>query len=233
MMSTIEGLRALCEVKVDGGSLVGTEKARLFFVPDGGKPETVQSFDSIPTRDQWYTPWGGPPDVRSVTVTPAGTVLVNVHVGGVWRGRLDGPTWDEVVAVDDDTHQVLAATSAPGVVVVAAAVGFGWSRDDGQTFKWTTAGLHATYCRAVAVAGDWVLVSASNGPFTKDGRLYRRLLAADGQEPFERCINGLPDVMPSNIDTHQLVADGDTVTVHLEDGREFRSLDAGATWSAA
>src|SRR5581483_984999 len=93
---------------------------------------TVRSFDDIPTRSEWYTPWGGPPDTRSLTVTADGTPLVNVHVGGVWRGDADG--WNEVIDVDSDTHQVLASVDDPSVVIAAASVGFGSSHDGGRTF---------------------------------------------------------------------------------------------------
>ncbi|HEY1280763.1 MAG TPA: hypothetical protein VGF22_13890, partial [Acidimicrobiales bacterium] len=64
----------------DGSQLVGTDEAHVYV--DG---RLVESFDAIPTRDEWYTPWGAPPDVRSATQASDGTVLVNVHVGGVWR----------------------------------------------------------------------------------------------------------------------------------------------------
>src|SRR4051812_25569817 len=97
--------------------LAGTAEAHLFRLEPFG---VVESFDAIPTRDEWYTPWGGPPDTRSITVTADGAVLVNVHVGGVWRDA--GIGWDEVIPVDDDTHQILASPSGPSLVVAAAAV---------------------------------------------------------------------------------------------------------------
>jgi hypothetical protein len=99
---------------------------------------------------------GGPPDTRSITVAADGTPFVNVHVGGVWRGDDDGE-WREVIDVDHDTHQILAADDA---VVAAAAVGYGQSNDGGRTFSWSTDGLHDTYCRAVAIADGIVLVTA-------------------------------------------------------------------------
>ena len=183
------------------GRSLGTDEAHLFLVDEDGGSSLVESFDRIPGREHWYTPWGAPAATRSLTVTPDGVPLVNVHVGGVWRGDAGLREWTEVVPVDDDTHQVLAAVSGP-IVVVAAAVGFGLSVDGGQTFTWTTDGLHASYCRAVALAGDHVLVSASTGPFTKQGAVYRR--SVSGREAFERCTDGLPDWFPFNIDTFQL-----------------------------
>jgi hypothetical protein len=73
-----------------------------------------------------------------------------------------------------------------------------------------------------------VLVTASNGPFTKHGAVYRRAL--DSDEPFTRCANGLPEWFDGNIDTFQLAAKGSTVAIGTEDGLVFVSTDAGASW---
>jgi hypothetical protein len=217
--------RALCLAVGPSGLLIGTSEAHLLEVVTGSfSVSPVESFDRIPTRDQWYTPWGGPPDTRSITVMPDGTPLVNVHVGGVWRGEEAG-RWREVVDVENDTHQILAAGDA---VVAAAAVGFGQSEDDGRTFSWTTNGLHDTYCRAVTVADDVALVSASTGPFTHHAAVYVRAL--DSAEPFVRCDDGLPEWFQSNIDTFQLAARGSVVALGTDTGEVFVSEDAGASW---
>ena len=210
-------LRAWCVADYDGRPLVGTAEAGLFLGAD-----RVASFDAVPTRGDWYTPWGAPPDVRSLAVAPDGTVFVNVHVGGVWRAEsLDGP-WTEVVAVDDDTHHVVALPGA--IVVVAAAVGFGMSMDGGRSFTWTANGLHGSYCRAVAVADDTVLLAASTGPFTKAGAVYRRSL--HGDEPFLQST----ETFPFNVDTFQLAGSGSVAAFGTEDGRVFVSESAGRQW---
>jgi hypothetical protein len=219
--------RVWCVAPSGDGAVVGTEAARLFTVSADGVAAPVVSFDEIPTRDEWYTPWGAPPDTRSLTVVD-GTLLANVHVGGVWRDNADSG-WDEVVDVDSDTHQVVAGPPGSGVVAIAAAVGFGLSTDGGRTFSWTAAGLHGSYCRAVAVAGDWAVLTASTGPFTERGAVYRRRLD-DTEGAFERCSVGLPVWFPSNIDTHHVAADGNDVVFGTDDGRLFRSTDGGATW---
>ena len=214
----------LCLADSATGVVVGTARARLLtFDAEHGAATPVDSFDEIPSRDQWYTPWGGPPDTRSLAVDDTGTVFVNVHVGGVWRGDDDG-SWTEIVGRDDDTHQVLATG---GSIVVAAAVGFGQS-NDGRSFRWTTDGLHATYCRAVAVAGDHVLLTASTGPFSNQGAVYRRRL--DSDDAFVKCTSGLPEWFDGNVDTFQLAARGSDVALGTHDGRVFVSDDAGASW---
>jgi hypothetical protein len=226
--TTTAPLSGQCVVPYGDGALVGTEQAHLFEIDLRGFTKPVDSFDQIPTRDTWYTPWGAPPDTRSLTVTSDGVALVNVHVGGVWRG--DANSWTEVVPVDNDTHQVLAATSGSRVLV-AAAVGFGSSTDNGRTFTWITDGLHATYSRAVALAGDFVLLTASTGPRTERGAVYRRPADSDG--PFERCRDGLADWFPFNIDTFQLAASDQVAAIGTQAGEVYLSEDEGATWTLA
>jgi hypothetical protein len=228
----IPELSVWCVGGVDGGALVGTSEARLFRVDESGTVEPDESFDSIPTRDEWYTPWGAPPDVRSLAISGEGDALVNVHVGGLWRRAAGQDDWEQLVAVEADVHQVV---TSPGrgsqIVAAAAAIGCGVSADGGITWRWSAEGLHASYSRAVAVAGDTVLVTASTGPSTREGAVYRRRLAADG--PFERCTNGLPASFPYNLDTFSLAARGDEVALGTRDGRLFVSADAGANWKLA
>ena len=217
----------LCLASTAAGVLVGTAQARLFVIAPGSQVATpVDSFDRIPTRSQWYTPWGGPPDTRSIARTVDGAALVNVHVGGVWRDAGDG-RWTEVIDVESDTHHVVAVDNT---LVVAAAVGFGESDDNGRSFTFTTAGLHDSYCRAVAVADGHVLVTASDGPFTKTAAVYRRPLESDA--PFVKCERGLPEWFEDNIDTFQLAARRSHVVIGTYDGRVFVSNDAGASWDA-
>jgi hypothetical protein len=224
-------LAALCFASSPSRLLIGTPEAHLLDVAEGStEAAVIESFDRIPTRNEWYTPWGAPPDTRSIAIAQDGTALVNVHVGGVWRDEGDG-TWREVVDVDSDTHQVLAADDGSDVIVIAAAIGFGASTDGGRTFSWTADGLHDTYCRAVAVAGDVVLVSASTGPFTRNAAVYVRAL--DSTDPFVRCDDGLPEWFDSNIDTFQLAARHTAVAIGTGAGQVFVSQDAGASWDLA
>jgi hypothetical protein len=86
--------------------------------------------------------------------------------------------------------------------------------------------MHAHYGRAVAVAGETVLVSASTGHRGRRATLYRKPL--DGATPFVRG-EGLP-WFNDNIDTACLAADGPLAVFGTDDGRVFRSLDGGAHW---
>jgi hypothetical protein len=162
---------ARCLVATGDGVLVGTAEAHLLRVRDG-LAEPVLGFEKAEGRDGWYTPWGGPPDTRSLSVGDAGTIYANVHVGGIVRSSDGGETWEPTIDVDADVHQVQAAPS--GTVLAPCAYGLGVSADGGDSWDIVTDGVHATYMRAVAVAGDDVLVSASTGPGGERSAVYRR-----------------------------------------------------------
>ena len=220
-----EGVTPRCLLAgAEGACLVGTSGARLFKIGNGDL-QAIESFDAIPDRHEWYTPWGGPPDTRSLAMGPNG-LLVNVHVGGVWR--TNGTGWVEAVAAGQDVHQVVASDTT---IAAAAAGGVGQSEDGGKSWSWSTDGLHATYCRAVSVAEGWLLASASTGPGTNRGGVYRRPLEGTGQ-PFTPCgaDGSLPRVFPYNVDTFELVAHGELVALGTPTGALHLSEDSGETW---
>jgi hypothetical protein len=229
-----DGLLPRCVVAVDGGrALVGTSDARLVEVggPDG--PSRDESFDAVPSRSEWSTPWGAPPDTRSLALGHGGP-YAGVHVGGVWRRSETG--WVELVRPEADDHQVVYAD---GMLAVAAAVGVGQSVDGGRSWHWSDTGLHGSYCRAVAIAEGWLLATASTGPGTREGAVYRRPLD-DPEAPFARCGDdadgpdgGLPRAFPYNIDTFEVAAAGPLVAVGTPTGEVHLSEDSGDTWRTA
>jgi photosystem II stability/assembly factor-like uncharacterized protein len=153
---------------------------------------------------------------------------VNVHVGGILRSEDEGKTWAPTVEVSADVHQVLF-DSASKRLLAAAARGFGASDDQGQHWHFETRGLHASYLRAVAVAGDTVLVTASTGPFSRNAAIYRKPVR--GKDPFERCEQGLPHSFPENIDTFWIEGSGPAVAFGTSSGHLYLSLDEGERWS--
>jgi hypothetical protein len=216
-----------CLWPTPSGLLIGTEGARLLRL-ENNTLVRVQSFDHVEGRDAWYTPWGDPADTRSVSADRSGAIYVNVHVGGVVRSRDDGRSWRPTVDIEADVHQVLAHPERPGIVFAAAAIGLGVSLDGGESWRFETEGLHATYLRAVAVAGDTVLVSASTGPSGRRAAVYRT--RGDGRGPLEQCREGLPEWFHGNIDTGCLAASGSAVAFGTENGAVYLSLDGGRRW---
>jgi hypothetical protein len=228
-LTRVPGLHANCLVPFAGGALVGTSAAHIVRVTDASA-RRVAEFDEVPTRDTWYTPWGGPPDVRSMSIGSDGTVYANVHVGGILRSD-DGDEWrPTTMDVDADVHQVLAHPETPGLVFAATAIGLATSTDRGETWEFFEEGMHASYCRAVAIAGDTLLVSASKSHTGRQAAVYRRRLKGGS---FERCTNGLPEWFADNVDTFCLDARGSDAVLGTSDGLLFISEDAGATWREA
>jgi len=225
--TTLRGLRANCLLPDDGGALVGTSEAHLVRVA-GGKSERVRQFDRISTRDAWYTPWGGPADVRSLAAGPDGARYANVHVGGIVRSD-DGTRWRPTgIDVDADVHQVLAHPDRPATAFAATAIGLATTTDGGESWEFTREGMHAAYCRAVSIAGDTLLISTATSYTGRKSALYRRPL--DGGA-FERCSKGLPEWFKDNVDTYCLDARGEEAALGTADGRVFLSGDAGRTWT--
>ena len=208
----------------DSTVVVGRTGARLTTIGPDGEVRDVEAFEEVPGRDDWENPANPTPDTRTMAVGPK-RWWVNVHVGGVWWSEDSGETWHGAVEPAADVHEVRAGDD--GRVAVAAAVGFGWS-EDGESWSWTTNGLQHHYLRAVAFDGDTTFVSASDGPFTSKGAVYR---ARDGSS-FVRCDAGLPDRFDGNVDSGHLDAAGGRVAVGFGD-HVYVSEDKGETWRLA
>ncbi len=217
-----------CAVPTPTGVLLGTEGAHLRQLDDAGLVP-VAGFDQAEGREHWFTPWGGPPATRSIVMDEESTLYVNVHVGGVLRSDDDAETW-QATALDirADAHQVIAPPGHDGLLLAATARGLAISRDRGDSWNMDARGLHATYARAVALSDSTILLSVARGPGGQDAALYRRAL--DGDEPFVRCTDGLPDHFDGNIDSHGLVADGPNAAMAGPDGALYCSEDGGRTW---
>ena len=219
------GATPLCIQPTQETTWIGANEAKLYAFEDGKLTED-EFFATAPDRDAWYTPWGAPADVRSMTVDADHTLYINVHVGGILRYDNTGvvPTLD----IDADVHQVAAHPSQKGAVFAATAHGLAQSHN-GHDFDFRTEGLHASYCRAVAVLENRVLVSASTGPSTNRGRLYKGGLWEGALEPID---SGLPEWFEDNLNTYCLIVKGDTIYAGVGD-TVWRSDDQGDTWDEA
>jgi hypothetical protein len=222
-VADLDGLRATCLAYTEAW-LVGSSEAHLFRL-SGDALANVDAFDRVEGRDAWYTPWGGPPDTRSIAEWDE-NVYVNVHVGGIVRTDDGGATWTPTIDIDADVHQV---TTAEGMVLAACAGGLAVSTDRGATWTYRTEGLERRYARGVTVCEDVVLVSASSGPRGGQAAVYR---AGLGGGEFERCRAGLPEWFDDNVDSHCLDAppDGPVAAFGTSDGELYVSTDLGSRW---
>ncbi len=215
---------------LDGDDIwIGTAADRLVRV-HGPDIVPVTAFDDVEGRDEWYTPWGGPAAVRSLDIDDDGVLYVAVHVGGIIVSRDAGESWEPSgFDLHDDVHQVCTVPDYAKTVVAGCGHGLGISTDDGETWELVTSGLPHPYCRAVAIAGDTVLVSASQGPGGEQSALYRMPLDGERLTP---CEAGLPDWFTGNIDTHCLAAWDEVVVVGTGDGTVYLSDDSGGHWKS-
>lgn len=223
--ATLDIPRPTCIASVHGELLVGTAEAHVYRVTADGVVDRIVAFDDVDGRADWFTPWGGPPDTRSIANWDD-DVYVNVHVGGIPRTSDGGATWTPTIDIESDVHQV---TTAPGRVLAACAGGLAVSENRGATWAMRIDGLEVRYARAVAVSGDQVLLSSSRGPRGGGARVSRAPI--DGG-PFIRCDAGDGD-FGGNVDTAWLDAlpEGGAAAFGTEDGRLFTSTDGGGTWT--
>ena len=228
-----------CCVAVAEAIYVGTDDARVLRVSPEGQLEPLPGFDVIAGREQWYAGSAdvdgkvvGPPlGIRSITATADSSVLLaSVHVGGIARSTDGGRTWHPTIDIDSDIHEVRAHPDCPDVIMAAAAIGLCSSRDGGATWAVEHDGLHASYCSAVAFAGDDVLVAAAEDHFTAQGAIYRRPVNRPG--PLAAVGGGLPAWIEGIADTSCIAALASTVAVADRGGHLYVSADTGRTWSS-
>jgi hypothetical protein len=227
-----------CAVAVADAIYIGTDDACVLLVGANGRIEPLGGFDAVPGRETWYAGSAvingqrvGPPlGVRSMTATSdGGTLLANVHVGGIPRSMDGGVTWQPTIDVDSDVHEVRAHPSDPDTVIAAAAIGLCISRDGGATWTIEQSGLHAPYCSAVAFSGNEILVSASVDHFATEGAIYGRPI--DGHGPLVAVGGGLPRWLAGSADTRCIAARASVVAVADRTSNLYVSEDAGHTWS--
>lgn len=210
-----------------GDLIVGTYKAHLMRVKNR-RFELVQSFENAPQRDKWFTPWGDPPSVRSMSSNTK-DLYVNIHVGGVVRST-DSGTWEQLVDIDVDVHQVLIPNPEGNRVLVATGMaGLGESQDGGKTWSFSSTGMHSTYCRAIAVSEENVFISCADGPNGQHATIYSRALDASRETPFKRC-DLEPVWFDDNINTYCLQAYGTDVAFGTRMGEVYVSRDRGSEW---
>ena len=211
-----------CVAPAGEGVYVGTAGAHLLRLAGDGL-EVIDAFEDVDGHDQWFTPWGGPPDVRSIAVGAEGELYVNVHVGGIVKGSDDA--WEPTIDIGVDVHEVRHAGQ---LVVAACAIGLAETGDGGYAWNYDDDGLHARYARAVAVGDEYLFLSVSHGPRGGDAAVYRQ--PCDGSTTFERC--DLPS-FADNIDTGCLDARGPVVAFGTAQGELYRSSDNGSTWEVS
>lgn len=217
--------------------LIGTEGAHMHRLTLGRGVERVTSFDELPVRPNWSTPWGGPPAIRSMAKSTDGFVYAAIHVGGVMLSGDGGLSWEPCgPGIDDDVHQVATTPADPARVYANTRRGVYVSPDRGMTWAYRSQGADRQYGRALAVSvgdGELILASTSDGPDEEGKDVRAQLLrSTDGGASWHAAGGAFPSSSPRNIDTHQLAitvdgvawaACGQELFVGPRDGQEWLS----------
>ena len=171
-----------CLASLDSTLFLGAAGARVALLK-GGSIEFSEGFDRLTGRSAWNTPWGGPPDVRSLAGSNAGEIFANIHVGWIAKSSDLGANWIECIdGLEKDVHQVVVHPDRSETVLAATATGFYLSEDSGGLFERKPDPMPYHYQRAVACipGSDTFLVSTSRGPHgNANARLYRTIDAAE------------------------------------------------------
>ncbi|MFX0113534.1 MAG: WD40/YVTN/BNR-like repeat-containing protein [Candidatus Hodarchaeota archaeon] len=209
--------------------LLGTATARLAW-GNGDGLEFIQSFDQVKERSLWNTPWGGPPDVRSLTLGADGTLYANVHVGWIVRSTDGGNSWEITRdGLEKDVHHVSAHPKNPKIVFAATAWGFHISYDRGTQFLRRWDHIPQNYQRTTMCFPDEevYLASVANNSSGGNATLYR---SKDEGKTWAN-VKGLPSSVQANINTFQLIGlPGGHGLMILENTKLYETKDYGKTW---
>ncbi len=213
--------------------LAGTEPPHMFRLAEGAEPQRLEGFESLADRANWFTPWGGPPAVRSLARGPEAWIFADVHVGGVHHSRDGGESWASgLEGLEYDVHQVASCPAEPDRVYANTAKGVYISFDRGLSWHGRADDLGHRYGRAVAVHpldGDCLLASVSDGPHGENvhGQLFRSDDAGQTWQPVE---GDFPPSTLANIDTYHVAFTADGVAWACVDQELFIGSEKGRLW---
>jgi len=216
-----EAVVPLCIMPTPETVWIGADGTRLYGI-DHGRLEEDEFFAAAPGREAGGAPSGDPPGVGSMTLDADHTLYVSVRGGAVMR--YDNTGVIPALGASAGACQVAAHPSRKGAVFAACAQGLAFTHN-GHDFEIRSGGLHSPFCGAVAVLGDRVLLSASEGP--SRARLYRGELWGGDFEPMGA---GLPKWFDEAVGAHCIAVVDGAVYVGVG-GAVWRSDDGGDSWS--
>ena len=159
--------------------LIGTDEGAYVYrlVGEEGPAERVVAFDELECRKEWYTPWGGPPAVRTLAKTQDGFCYADIHVGSIMRSKDEGISWEPVTPdLHKDVHQVATCPVDDNRVYANTQNGVYISPDRGNSWEHRLDGLPRRYGTGIAVHPtdpDLIIATVQNGPRGGDAQLCR------------------------------------------------------------
>ena len=227
---------------IDDDIYFGTEPPKIYgYNCINGHWELVTDLRTLDISETWYTPWGGPPAVRSAAPTHGEGLYLNIHVGGVLRTLDRGTTWQPANSgLELDVHEVATCRNRENALYAATADGFYLSEDGGKSWNARNDGLANRYSRGIAIHPDQpetILISGSAtspGGWRTHGKRFSLFRTTDDGEHWKQVSNGFPVESDSEIDTHGIAFSreiSDQVLCGIRSGELYASSDAGVSWS--
>ena len=213
--------------------LIGCTPPNLYRQKEQGAAKRVKSFEELSVRDQWYTPWGGPAAVRSMSITSDGWVYADIHVGSIMRSPDQGQTWEPVTpTLHKDVHEVTITPAANDLVYANTYLSVYISSDKGRSWEHKSRGLNNKYGRGISVNlknPNIALCGVSDGPSGTNvhGLLY---LTEDRGRTWTHINEGFPDSTKKNIDTFHIAYTKKETTWVTDENRLYKSIDNGRSW---
>jgi hypothetical protein len=213
--------------------LIGTTPPYIYRIGEEEPAQRIKTFDDLKVRSQWYTPWGGPAAVRSMTSTTKGWVYADIHVGSIMRSPDSGQTWEPVTpTLHKDVHEVSTTPASERRVYANTYLAVYISDTEGESWEHRSKDLNNRYGRGIAVNPedpDTILCGVSDGPTGIDvhGQLY---YTEDAGINWTHITHGFPDSTKKNIDTFHIAYAGKDVAWVTGENILFMSRDRGKTW---
>ncbi|MEM8532231.1 MAG: hypothetical protein AAGF95_15405 [Chloroflexota bacterium] len=212
----------------EGQLLVAMEQGRLARVQDNVIVPN-EHFDAMPTRIHWTTPWGGVPNVHSLTESSNGVIYGAVHTGWMVRSHDGGASWTQIAnGLHMDVSTFVCHPHEPETLIVSTGDGVFVSEDGGEQFerRWHDRSMH--YLRGIAVLNEqdiWLVSAHPNAKRDAGTILYR---SEDRGATWKPC-EGIPQSGVGHINTILSLDSG--CTIALAHSHTFITTDYGESWT--
>jgi photosystem II stability/assembly factor-like uncharacterized protein len=228
-------------VACDGSALyAGAAPPEIFAsVDDGETWNSVSSFLRIPAAEKWFYPV--PPyyaNIRQIAAHPTRpeTFYAGVEVGGLYRTRDGGATWEDLTRdMDPDCHAIALHPDRPDRILVSTPSGPYVSRDEGASWESCWKAAKPSYSASIAVSPgdpDRAIAGISKGFRGVDASIW---ITEDGARTWREAEGDLGALTPSQIRGALTYSRSAPTTAYAGSlaGDLFESRDGGATWSLA
>lgn len=225
-----------------GAVYAGTQMSALYRSADGGRTfEELTTVQDIPTKSQWSFPPA--PDTHhlhqiALHPTDPDSIVFGVELGGVYRSRDRGLTWEPTNA-DPDPHTLRTHPEVPERVYEGGGGSYRVSNDGGSNWdrflEGTADEFRYFYSMVVDTADpDLVLITAAHSPFSGHGvipgmPLFSTVFRREGSAAWEEVLDGMPPREGTAMGT-LVAAEPGTFFYITEPGGLYRSDDAGRTF---